>query len=120
MADARATSVARADKARNGRIGGLRRSALCPDNRAHTQPARDARYANYRDQIPRDIVVPPGSTLDAEIDRRAGVLRQADMIKLSQRAAVERKRAAEADAELAELDATGLPDCGCDGINLDA
>jgi len=49
------------------------------------------------------------------------MLRRADMIQMSHRAALARQKAAKADAELAEiLDATGLPDAGSDGISASA
>jgi len=108
MAHDDATAVA-------GRIGGLRRAALCIDNAAHTLPARAARWQRYLDQIPAEITDP------AERTRRAEMLRRADMIQMSHRAALARQKAAKADAELAEiLDATGLSDAGSDGISASA
>jgi len=97
-----------------GRIGGLRRAALSPDNRAHTQPARDKRWQRYLDQVPAKVAVPKGSTLEAERIRRAEQLRRADMISLANRAsearkrvAAERRKAEQAEAELAVLDDAG-------------
>ncbi len=91
-----------------GRIGALRRMATEPDLRAVTQRARDARWAKYLDQIPAEITDP------AERMRRAGMLRRADMIALSAKAAQARRLKAEMAALTEALDATGLENSGRD------
>lgn len=70
-----------------GRIGGLRTAALVPDLKAHTKPARDARWQKYLDQVPAEITDP------AERIARAERLRRADMIALSRKAAAARTAA---------------------------
>ena len=94
-----------------GRIGGLTKAAMCPDLRLATKAARDARFAKFLAQVPEDVAVPEGSTLEAERIRRAEMLRSAAMQRLAMRAASARTRAAaerrgatEAEAELAGLD----------------
>jgi hypothetical protein len=71
-----------------GRIGGLRTAALTVDLKAHTKPARDARWQKYLDRVPAEITDPAERTVRAER------LRRADMIALSQRASATRRRAA--------------------------
>jgi hypothetical protein len=73
-----------------GRIGGLRTAALTVDRKAHTQPARAARFQKFLDGVPTEITDP------AERVHRAELLRRAHMISLSQRAAAARSRAARA------------------------
>jgi hypothetical protein len=90
-----------------GRIGGLTRAALTPDNRDITKPMRDGRWERYRQRILD--VLPELAGDDAEIDRRAALLRQADMIRMSAAAAAKRRELAELEAE---LDVTGLGDAG--------
>jgi hypothetical protein len=98
-----------------GRIGGLTKAAKCPDLKAATQAARDARFAKFLAEVPEGIVVPAGTTLEAERIRRAEMLRSAAMQRLAMRAsaartraAAERRRANEAEAELEDLeDAAG-------------
>jgi topoisomerase IA-like protein len=97
-----------------GRIGGLVKNAKCPDLRAATQAARDARFATFLNQVPMEVTVPKGSTLEAERTRRAEMLLKAHMQKLAMcaasartRAAAERRRATEAEAELEDLEDAG-------------
>lgn len=71
-----------------GRIGGLRTAALTVDLKAHTKPARDARWQKYLDQVPAEI------TDEAERTARAERLRRADMIALSRKASAARSKAA--------------------------
>jgi len=85
-----------------GRIGGLTRAALCPDNNAHTLPARQARFQKYTDKVRAAV---PGLTDENEINRRARMLLAADMMALSRRAATARTRAAQARREAAEAEA---------------
>lgn len=70
-----------------GRIGGLRTAALSVDLKAHTKPARDARWQKYLDQVPAEITDP------ADRIARAERLRRADMIMLSRKAAAARSNA---------------------------
>jgi hypothetical protein len=70
-----------------GRIGGLTKAAMCPDLRLATKAARDARFAKFLAQVPEDVAVPEGSTLEAERIRRAEMLRPAAMQRLAMRAA---------------------------------
>jgi hypothetical protein len=95
-----------------GRIGALTKAALATDRSALTQAARDARWQSYLDQIPSEITDP------GERQRRAGMLRAADLQRMSLRSSVARQRASEAArAEQELLDATGLLDVGSDGID---
>jgi hypothetical protein len=87
-----------------GRIGGRTRAALSPDNTQHTANARAARWQKYRQRVLDALPQLAGD--DAEIDRRAGLLRQADMIRMSERAAAARRALREAETELAEAEAT--------------
>lgn len=94
-----------------GTAGALTLHALVVDRKAHTKPARDARFQKYLDQIPAEITDP------ADRIRRAEMLRRADMIRLSQRAATARSNAARArrvaevaEAELGEIES--LSDAG--------
>jgi len=104
-----------------GQIGGLTRAAMCVDNRAHTQPARDARFQKYLDQIPPEITDP------AEREIRAVKLRAADMRRLALKSADVRRNKktrqaldlarAELDILERELNASGLDNCGSDGTD---
>jgi hypothetical protein len=73
---------------------------LDPDPKAHTRPAREARWRKYLDQVPAAITDP------AERTRRAHTLLQADMQALALRASAARKAAAKArlKAEAAEAE----------------
>lgn len=80
-------------------IGGLTLSAkLSPDQRkAHTQPARDAKFQRYLDQT--DPSLP-----EAERVRAARLLRTADMKRLALKSAAARRRARQATAEAQATD----------------
>jgi hypothetical protein len=87
---------------RRGRIGGLTRAATAPSPQAITEAARAEKWRRYRQQVLD--VLPELEGNDAEIDRRAGLLRRADMVRLSQKAAKKRsleKRIRDLEAELA-------------------
>lgn len=88
-----------------GRIGGLKRAALAPDRQAITDAARAARWEKYRQQVL--AILPELAGDDAEIDRRAEMLRQADMTSMSLKAARARRLKAEAGRLEAELAAEG-------------
>jgi hypothetical protein len=88
-----------------GRIGGYTRAALAPTRESITEAARAARWQKYLDRVPAEITDP------AERQRRAELLRRADMQRLSLKAAQARTKAAkarqeavEAESALAELD----------------
>jgi hypothetical protein len=81
-----------------GRIGGLTRAA---------QAARDGRWQRYRQRVLD--VLPELAGDDAEIDRRAELLRRAEMTRLSALAVARRRELAEIEAE---AEATGLDDAG--------
>lgn len=95
-----------------GRIGGLTRSALASTPQATTQAARDGRWAKYKQHVLE--VLPELADDPAELDRRAALLRRADMVKMSALAAAKRRELAELEAA---LDATGLDDAGSDGVD---
>jgi hypothetical protein len=82
-------------------IGGTVRAALATDRDALTRAARDARWQKYVDQV---LAVLPELTDEAEINRRAELLRTADMKRLALKSAKARREARQAARELAELD----------------
>ena len=88
-----------------GRAGGLTAAANAPSPQAMTQAARDAWFQRYLDKVPY-------FTDEADRIRRAELLRKADMVRLSLKAAKARKLKAELAALEADLDATGLLDAG--------
>lgn len=90
--------ISRADAQGAGRIGGLTRAALAPTPQAVTQAATDASWELFRTRV-RDVM--PELDDPAEIDRRAERLRQAEMTRLSMKAA----RARRLRRELARLEA---------------
>lgn len=69
-----------------GRIGGLTRAATADSTRDITAAANSANAKRYLDAVPASI------TDEAERERRAALLRRADMIRLSAKAAEARKR----------------------------
>ena len=85
-----------ASRSAAGRVGGYTRAATAPTPQAITQHARDGRWARYLDQA-REAA--PGVTDEADIIRRAQLLRRADMCRLSQLAADARKQRAAQRAE---------------------
>ena len=95
-----------------GRIGGLMKAAKAPSRSSLTSAARDARWKKYLDQVPEDIEVPQGTTLEAERMRRAELIRRADMQSLSLKAAAARKQAADARKALAEVKSLEQADSG--------
>jgi hypothetical protein len=100
-----------------GRIGGLRRAALAANPQTITKAAREGRWQKYRQQILD--VLPELEGDEAEIMRRSELLFRADMTRMSMQAQEKRRQAAAIEAALqAELDATGLPDSGSDGVDL--
>ncbi len=102
--------------AQAGRIGGLTRAATAPSPQAITRAARDSRWQQYVARV-REAV--PDLQDEAEITRRAELLRRADMVSMSMKAAKARRLKAELAALDRELDASGLADAGRDGIDLD-
>lgn len=98
------TGSATSSQAR-GRMGGLTTAALAPSPQHITRAANDA---NERRYIERVRAARPEITDEAELKRRAALLRKADMIRLSQKAARARKLKAELREIEAELgDASG-------------
>jgi hypothetical protein len=83
------------DAQARGAIGGLTRAALAPDRTEITRAARAARWQKYTDQVRAAL---PDLTDEAEITRRAELLRSADMRRLSLKASTARRRAAKAQA----------------------
>jgi len=100
-----------------GSIGRKRTAALAPTREGTTQAARDARWQKYIDQVRE---ARPEITNEAEISRRAQLLRQADMSSMSLKATKARRLKAELRALEGELSATGLEDAGSDSIDADA
>jgi hypothetical protein len=78
-----------------GRIGGLTRAATAPDRSGITQPAREAIFQNFLDQVPASITDP------AERQRRAELLRKAHLARIGLKAATARSRARRAAADAA-------------------
>jgi hypothetical protein len=71
-------------RSQRARIGGWTRAALAPTPQSITAGARSARWERYRDRVRAAI---PDLTDEAEIDRRAELLRRADMQRMSMKAA---------------------------------
>jgi hypothetical protein len=94
-----------------GRIGGLRGAALAPSRQGITAAARAAGWQKYVDQVKAAL---PDLTDEADIQRRAGMLRTADMHSLALKSAKVRRMRAELRALESELDASGLLDAGND------
>jgi hypothetical protein len=95
-----------------GRIGGLTRAALAPSRQGITEAARQARWQKYVDQVPAVITDP------AERQRRAELLRQADMTRISLKASEARSRAARARREAAQAEAELAEAAGGEGGSL--
>jgi hypothetical protein len=70
------------------RIGGLTRAALAPSRQSITEGARAGRWERYRVKV-REAM--PELTDETEIDRRAELLRKADMQRMSMKAAASRR-----------------------------
>lgn len=100
-------------QAQRGRIGGLTTAANARTPQAITQAARYARFQKYVDQVVY-------WTDEADRIRRAELLRRADMVRMSLKAAKARKLRAELAALEADLDASGLEDSGSDGTDADS
>ena len=106
MTQSHATAQAR------GRIGGLTRAARATTPQSITAAARDARWQRYLDQVP-EFVTDPGDRA-----RRAELLRRADMVRMSMKAAKARRLKAELAALETELSAEGLEQAGSDGADV--
>lgn len=75
-----------------GRMGGLTTAALAPSPQHITRAANDANERRYIELVK---AARPEITDEAELRRRAALLRKADMIRLSQKAVRARKLKAE-------------------------
>jgi hypothetical protein len=85
-----------------GRRGGLIRAATAPTPQAITQAANDRNWARFVELIRAKL---PDLKDEAEIARRAALLRQAHMVELAAKASRARKLRAELrklDAEIAD------------------
>lgn len=71
-----------------GRIGGLMKAANAKDRDSLTRAARDARWQRYLDRVPDHVTDP------AERERRAALIRRADMQRLALKAAASRRKVA--------------------------
>jgi hypothetical protein len=91
-----------------GRSGGLIKNALAVDRKGTTRAAREKAFQKFLDQVPAEVTDP------ADRIRRAEMLRTAHMIQLSMRAATARTRAAaeRRKADQAEADLDALRDAG--------
>ena len=92
-----------------GRIGGLIRAATAPTRQDITSAANARNAQKYLDQA-RELC--PEVTDDAELARRAHLLLQADMTRLSARAAAARRLRAQLRKIEDELEAEQDPSAG--------
>ena len=108
-------TVSRQVAQERGKIGGLRNAALAPSRQGITSAARAAGWQRYVEQVKAAL---PGLTDQADIERRAAMLRKADMHALALKSARARRMRAELAALDSELDASGLLNAGSDGVDL--
>jgi very-short-patch-repair endonuclease len=84
----RVSRVVMSERSQRARLGGLTRAALAPTRQSITEGARAGRWERYRDKV-REAM--PDLTEEVEIDRRAELLRKADMQRMSMKAAAARR-----------------------------
>jgi hypothetical protein len=97
--------LSRADAQAAGRVGGFRRAALATDPQSITQAANAENWELFRQRVRE--VMPEIAGDDVEVDRRAELLRKAEMARLSQKATRARRLRRELARLEADLDTAG-------------